>query len=174
MMYPHSPGFAANSDTSREAADRLTSKDELQGFILNYLQHGCIYTGSTVDEAKERCESHFERTFDRSTIAARFTELTEEGLIVLTAEKRLTPRRRKAGVYLHRDFAPVGSLERQARGSAKELQRRVTTLELKLEGLKTLTAAQAEDDGLWFQAATAPEAYLQQELRRLHAAIEGV
>ena len=31
---------------------------------------------------------------------------------------------------------------------------------------------QAEDEGLWFQAATAPEAYLQQELRRLHAAIE--
>jgi len=54
------------------------------------------------------------------------------------------------------------------------LQKRVTLLELKLEGLKTLTATQAEDDGLWFQAATAPEAYLQQELRRLHAAIEGV
>ncbi len=33
---------------------------------------------------------------------------------------------------------------------------------------------QAADDGLWFAATTAPEAYLQQELRRLHAAIEGV
>lgn len=32
---------------------------------------------------------------------------------------------------------------------------------------------QAEDEGLWFQAQTASEAYLQQELRRLHAAIEG-
>jgi hypothetical protein len=32
---------------------------------------------------------------------------------------------------------------------------------------------QAEDDGLWFVAETAAEAYLQQELRRLHAAIEG-
>ena len=31
---------------------------------------------------------------------------------------------------------------------------------------------QAEDDGLWFNAETAPEAYLQQELRRLHAAVE--
>ena len=150
MNYPHSPGFAANSDTSREAADRLTSKDELQGFILNYLQHSCIYTGSTVDEAKERCESHFERTFDRSTIAARFTELTEAGQIVLTAEKRLTPRRRKAGVYLHRDFAPVGSLERQARGSAKELQKRVTTLELvsqQLYNALKLTKADAEKHG---------------------------
>jgi hypothetical protein len=31
---------------------------------------------------------------------------------------------------------------------------------------------QAEDEGLWFEAQTAPEAYLQQELRRLHAALE--
>ena len=36
-----------------------------------------------------------------------------------------------------------------------------------------LTNEQAEDEGLWFVAATAPEAYLQQELRRLHAVIEG-
>jgi hypothetical protein len=31
---------------------------------------------------------------------------------------------------------------------------------------------QAEDGGLWFLAANAAEAYLQQELRRLHAAVE--
>lgn len=31
---------------------------------------------------------------------------------------------------------------------------------------------QAEDEGLWFMAKTAPEAYLQAALRRLHAAIE--
>jgi sensor histidine kinase regulating citrate/malate metabolism len=33
---------------------------------------------------------------------------------------------------------------------------------------------QAEDERLWFLARTAPEAYLQQELRRLHAKIESV
>ena len=32
---------------------------------------------------------------------------------------------------------------------------------------------QAKDEGLWFIATTAPEAYLQQELRRLHLAVEG-
>ena len=42
-----------------------------------------------------------------------------------------------------------------------------------LADLKHLVDEQAEDEGLWFLAATAPEAYLQQELRRLHAAIEG-
>lgn len=38
--------------------------------------------------------------------------------------------------------------------------------------LQALVDEQAEDDGLWFDATTAPEAYLQQELRRLHAAVE--
>ena len=37
---------------------------------------------------------------------------------------------------------------------------------------RTVVDAQAEDGGLWFLAATAPEAYLQQELRRLHAVLE--
>lgn len=36
-----------------------------------------------------------------------------------------------------------------------------------------LVLRQAADEGLWFQAETASEAYLQQELRKLHAAIEG-
>jgi hypothetical protein len=32
---------------------------------------------------------------------------------------------------------------------------------------------QANDEGLWFEAVCITEALLQQELRRLHAAIEG-
>ena len=35
-----------------------------------------------------------------------------------------------------------------------------------------LVNEQAEDDGLWFKAQYATEAYLQQELRRLHTLIE--
>ena len=42
-----------------------------------------------------------------------------------------------------------------------------------MSDVRKLVDEQAEDEGLWFIAATAPEAYLQQELRRLHAAIEG-
>lgn len=38
--------------------------------------------------------------------------------------------------------------------------------------MQELVNKQAEDPGLWFDAQTAPEAYLQQELRKLHAAIE--
>lgn len=39
--------------------------------------------------------------------------------------------------------------------------------------VKALVAEQAADEALWFKAQTAPEAYLQQALRALHAAIEG-
>lgn len=39
--------------------------------------------------------------------------------------------------------------------------------------LQEMSARMAEDNGLWFVAETAAEAYLQQELRKLCAAIEG-
>ena len=42
-----------------------------------------------------------------------------------------------------------------------------------IEAARALVAKQANDDGLWFFATTLPEAYLQQALRELHAAIEG-
>ena len=41
-----------------------------------------------------------------------------------------------------------------------------------LERIVAFVNKQAEDEGLWFEARTAPEAYLQQELRNLHALIE--
>jgi hypothetical protein len=42
----------------------------------------------------------------------------------------------------------------------------------KLDAIRALVNEQAEDFGLWFDAVYAIEAYLQQELRRLHAVIE--
>jgi len=42
----------------------------------------------------------------------------------------------------------------------------------RLEKLMNLVDEQSEDEGLWFVAETAAEAYLQQELRKLHAAVE--
>jgi hypothetical protein len=40
------------------------------------------------------------------------------------------------------------------------------------QNILDLVEQQARDDGLWFEAVTAPEAYLQQELRKLHMLIE--
>ncbi len=40
------------------------------------------------------------------------------------------------------------------------------------DALQKIVDEQAEDRGLWFVAQSAPEAYIQQELRKLHKAIE--
>ena len=48
-------------------------------------------------------------------------------------------------------------------------EQHVSDLQAKLDAVKKVITEQAEDDGLWFNATTAPEAYLQKELRRLHA-----
>lgn len=39
--------------------------------------------------------------------------------------------------------------------------------------IKALVEKQADDEGCWFVAETITEAYLQRQLRMLHAAIEG-
>ncbi len=41
-----------------------------------------------------------------------------------------------------------------------------------MEAILLMVNKQAKDDGLWFKAQTAPEGYLQQELRMLHGLIE--
>lgn len=74
----------------------------------------------------------------------------------------------------------VGAVEDQVtlRRAATELrvyaaaQARESEAREALERAREVVDAQAEDDGLWFIAETASEAYLQQELRRVHAAIE--
>lgn len=43
-----------------------------------------------------------------------------------------------------------------------------------LQKARALVDQQAEDEGLWFRAEQASEAYLQQALRKLHALLEGV
>lgn len=41
------------------------------------------------------------------------------------------------------------------------------------QSIKALIAWQANDEGLWFFATTAPEKYLQEALRQLHMEIDG-
>jgi len=45
-------------------------------------------------------------------------------------------------------------------------------MERELKAIRDVVSEQVKDEGLWFVAKTAPEAYLQQELRRLHTVIE--
>ena len=54
-------------------------------------------------------------------------------------------------------------------GAAK----RIRDLEAQLSTIQSTVNEQAEDEGLWFDTVTAPEAFLQQALRRLHSVIKG-
>ena len=51
-------------------------------------------------------------------------------------------------------------------GTIKELRRQLAEIEVVVD-------QQANDEGLWCEAETCAEGYIQQALRRLHAAIEG-
>ena len=62
--------------------------------------------------------------------------------------------------------------EAKAVAKTKRLIETLTKLSAVCEIAKKKIDEQAEDDGLWFDAVTAPEAYLQQELRDLHRVIE--
>jgi hypothetical protein len=66
-------------------------------------------------------------------------------------------------------MASVKNIEIQIDAQLREY---VAELESKLAELRELVSRQAYDAALWVQAGTAFEAYLQQELRRLHAAVE--
>jgi hypothetical protein len=60
---------------------------------------------------------------------------------------------------------PVGMLNQKLTAELDRLREAATRV-------RQMVDAQALDEGLWFMAETAAEAYLQQELRRLHAALE--
>ena len=65
------------------------------------------------------------------------------------------------------DFTKAMPLAEDERAEAADL----------IESIKqvlSVVSAQAEDEGLWFVAEHASEAYLQAELRRLHAAVESL
>jgi hypothetical protein len=54
------------------------------------------------------------------------------------------------------------------------LQQEYEHLRRGLAGVRQLVDQQADDAGLWFFAQTPTEAYVQQELRKLHAAVEAL
>lgn len=99
MKYPDQPGYVAHSDTSREAAERFTRKDELRRMILRWLLDAGV-AGLTSDEAFQMAQGR-DPDIDKTTIGARFTELHAEGAIIKTKAKRMTRHDRPASVYVH-------------------------------------------------------------------------
>lgn len=68
---------------------------------------------------------------------------------------------------------PCGSTTRRSSEPAVNSGAKANPISF-LDPILAVVDEQADDEGLWFLAVTAPEAYLQQELRRLHAAIENI
>lgn len=97
--YPNSAGYAKNSETSKMAADQLRTKTFIREYVLSLLmRHGAH--GLTPDEAKAIIERETNQSFDRTTIAARFTELKAADRIKLSGARRPTPRGRMAEVHI--------------------------------------------------------------------------
>ena len=83
--------------------------------------------------------------------------------------------RPKGFLYLDRladEVVRVRNIGSELNTERFELKDEIERLREGIQRVTDLVDAQAEDDGLWFDAKTAPEAYLQQELRRLHQVCE--
>ena len=71
------------------------------------------------------------------------------------------------------DYADLSEKEKESdRDQVRRYWPLITKLNAVLVAAETKINSQAEDDGLWFDTESAPEAYLQQELRALHEVIE--
>ena len=98
MSYPDTPGFQKHSDTSRAAADAMTSQHSMEDDIFRYLEH--YASGFTADELHE-CLLDKHPGVQAGTIAARLRGLELKGRIRKTKETRLTRNRRQAQVWKH-------------------------------------------------------------------------
>jgi len=67
---------------------------------------------------------------------------------------------------------PRGATVRSKTMYEQKLERELTDLKHKIWGLQQMVEFQTADEGLWHIDATAPEAYLQDALRKLHHCIE--
>lgn len=95
-MTPYQP----HSETSKEAADRLTSKRHMYGVILTSLL-AAETEGLTGDELLGR----FSPETHRGTVSARLIELEREGEIVKTNRTRKSRLNRPSSIYVLSKFA---------------------------------------------------------------------
>ena len=97
MTYPKTPGHQSHSETSRTAAEELSTGETQRKALLEDIDiHRA--SGRTGDELSE----HFATA--PGTISARLIELEDAGLVIKTAMKRKTRANRPAFVYVSKDF----------------------------------------------------------------------
>lgn len=103
------------------------------------------------------------------------TEMTCDEFMVLIADAKIYHYSAKMNGGLQVTVAKVNGEEigrREIEKGSIKYFRVVNKKKINFTDIKKMVSEQAEDEGLWCDAENVVEAYLQQELRKLHAAIE--
>lgn len=87
MTYPTSAGFVKGSDTSKQAAEQLQTQGRIATAVLLALRQAGR-DGLIVDEARIFAQDMNKEEYERSTVAARFSELKNMGFIEDTGNRR--------------------------------------------------------------------------------------
>jgi hypothetical protein len=93
------PGYRHESDTSRAAAERLTSAQKNQRAALRFIRERGLH-GATIDEVCVFLSTILERQVPPNAISGRFIELEAKELISKTPQRRKTRTGRNAVVYV--------------------------------------------------------------------------
>lgn len=91
--------FRHESDTSREAAETLTTAQKNRKIALVYIQAQGL-KGATIDEISIHLTETTGRMVPPNAISGRFSELVDAGLISKTPQRRKTRSGKNAVVYI--------------------------------------------------------------------------
>lgn len=97
--YSAGPGFRHESDTSREAADRLTTAQRNRHAALDFIRSRGL-EGATIDEVCVHLSGLLGRDVPPNAISGRFIELEGQELVSKTPMRRKTRSGRNAVVYI--------------------------------------------------------------------------
>lgn len=96
MSYPDTPGFVKHSETSRYAADNLTTAEKVADDIVSWLEF--YPDGRTADELRDDLAVRH-KDIQSGTVAARLRGLDLVHRVCKTTTKRKTRNNRPAHVY---------------------------------------------------------------------------
>lgn len=137
MIYPETPGHQAHSDTSRKAADRLTTANSMEKDIYDLLDN--YESGWTGDELTVNLQNRGYPSVQTGTIAARLRGLELKGKAVRSEDTRETRAGRDANVWYSKRLAMIYKVTPAAAPSGhnvQELLQRIAKLELENEQLR--------------------------------------
>jgi len=96
MTYPNSAGYT-NKTTSKEAADKINMQYPRQKFAIEDLFKFGEYKTYTSDEVADQLNHNL------ISVRARITELTEQGILQDSGERRKNKNNRNVIAWIHKD-----------------------------------------------------------------------